>query len=58
LLSGLAALVSHKHLGKFEDLLLLVAVVVSWLMHTAGLVDLGDQIMNQAIVGFALPHFI
>ena len=49
---------SHKHLGKFEDLLLLVAVVVSRLMHTAGLVDLGDQIMNQAIVGFALLHFI
>ena len=57
-MSGLAALMSHEHLGKFEDLLLLVAIIVSWLMHAAGLVDLGDQVVNQTIVGFALPHFI
>ena len=49
---------SHEHLGKFEDLLLLVAIIVSWLMHATGLVDLGDQVVNQTIVGFALPHFI
>ena len=49
---------SHEHLCKFEDLLLLVAIIVSWLMHAAGLVDLGDQVVNQTIVGFDLPHFI